>query len=495
MKILRRISQIIFLFLFLFLLIQTEYRGRDSIAYPVKIFLELDPLVFIATLIATHKVIGGLLLCLFVVAITVTVGRIFCGWVCPLGSLHNALSFAKRKRYLNQAQGQYDSAQAVKYYVLIFLLIGALFSFQFIGIFDPLSLLIRSLSLAVFPALSFLTELTLRKNFLSFRQPYYRDAVLFGLILLGVLLVNIKRRRLWCKYICPLGTLLGLLSFCNIVKLKVNEQCNSCMSCCAVCQGGCSPNSSKDWRRQECFICFNCVKECPKKAISFGFSFTDALRPNAVDIKRRHIIQSLLGGLFIFPLLKINPSAKLESPGLIRPPGSKNEGEFLSRCIRCSECMKVCLTGGLQPVTFEAGIEGIWTPVLVPRIGYCEFNCTLCSQVCPTGAIGKISLKEKQHLKIGLAFIDKNRCLPHAFGIDCIVCEEHCPTSPKAIRFKEVRTMTEGGTEALLKQPLVDPGRCIGCGICEYKCPVIDRPAIYITSINESRSNNNVLTV
>ena len=171
------------------------------------------------------------------------------------------------------------------------------------------------------------------------------------------------------------------------------------------------------------------------------------------------------------------------------------EKKFLSRCIRCSECMKVCLTGGLQPTTHEAGLQGIWTPVLVPKIGYCEFNCTLCTQVCHTGAIKNLTLKEKQKTKLGLACIDKNRCLPHALGIDCIVCEEHCPISPKAIHLSEARIITRDGKRRTIKRPQVDSKLCIGCGICENKCPVKDKPAIYVTSINESRSESSKLTV
>ena len=97
--------------------------------------------------------------------------------------------------------------------------------------------------------------------------------------------------------------------------------------------------------------------------------------------------------------------------------------------------MKVCITNGLHPTFLQAGFEGIWSPILIPRIGYCEFNCTLCGQVCPTDAIEHLDLEVKRERKIGLAFFDQNRCLPYAFEIDCIVCEEHCPTSSKAIVF------------------------------------------------------------
>jgi ferredoxin len=155
--------------------------------------------------------------------------------------------------------------------------------------------------------------------------------------------------------------------------------------------------------------------------------------------------------------------------------------------------MKVCTTGGLQPALTEAGLEGLWTPVLVPRIGYCEYNCTLCGQVCPTQAIARLPRDEKVKVKIGLATVDKSRCLPFAHAVPCIVCEEVCPTPTKAIWFEEVTVRNRAGEPVDVKQPHVDLDLCIGCGICEAKCPVLDRPAIAVTSIGETRSPDNRL--
>jgi len=155
--------------------------------------------------------------------------------------------------------------------------------------------------------------------------------------------------------------------------------------------------------------------------------------------------------------------------------------------------MKACPTNALQPALDEAGPEGIWTPVLKPRIGYCEYYCSLCSQVCPTGAIKELTIEEKIKVKIGSAWVNKDRCIPYALGRPCIVCEEHCPTSPKAIKFVMVDTKLPDGTIATQKAPVVDLDLCIGCGICENKCPVMDDPAIYCTSVGEDRSEKNRL--
>jgi MauM/NapG family ferredoxin protein len=214
-----------------------------------------------------------------------------------------------------------------------------------------------------------------------------------------------------------------------------------------------------------------------------------------MDLGRRQVIISMLSGVTAVPLIRISSFSKPEihNPKLIRPPGSLEEKEFLKRCVKCGECMKVCITNGLQPTLFDSGIEGLWSPMLIPKMGYCEYRCTLCGQVCPTGAIKRLSLEGKKKVKIGLAVIDKNKCLPYAHATPCIVCEEVCPTSKKAVWFENNKVKNREGKDFAIKQPRVDAELCIGCGICEAKCPVGDKPAIYVTSIGESRSKENQL--
>jgi MauM/NapG family ferredoxin protein len=218
------------------------------------------------------------------------------------------------------------------------------------------------------------------------------------------------------------------------------------------------------------------------------FSGAEGRKPAAVDLTRRGVLASAALGAVTVPFFRVEAHGKARDPLLIRPPGALPEGEFLARCTRCGECMRVCIANGLQPTWFEAGLEGMWSPILVSRIGYCEYNCTLCGQVCPTGAIRRLPLQEKRKVKLGLAYVDRSRCLPWAGQSDCIVCEEHCPTWSKAIVLKEERTLTPRGEWKMFKKPYIDEDLCVGCGICETKCPLTDRAAVLVTSRGETRS-------
>lgn len=517
MKNLRRVSQVVFLALFIFLFIQTEYKGKNELGLPVRLFLDFDPLIALSSLLAAHAVRAIFLLSVITLVLTIFLGRYFCGWVCPLGTLNTFIGYFRMRR-LNKKRPElnYPRLRPLKYYVLVFVLVAAVFGWNAAGFLDPISLTIRSLAIGFNPvvnkmvrgALDFVYTLgipgispaadslysAMTGTVLAFEQPVFRQMILIGILFAVILGLNLLAPRFWCRYLCPLGALLGLVGTKQpLARVDVDgEKCTSCRRCNISCQGDASPFPAGQWASRECVTCFNCRDVCPVDAITIHPT-TRRTGSGNVDLERRWLLTSGIGALVAVPAISIGAHRERTHPLLIRPPGAVPEREFVTKCVKCGECMKVCLTNGLQPTLHEAGLEGLWTPILVPRLGYCEYNCNLCSQVCPTGAIREITLEEKKKIRIGLALFDKNRCIPYALGRNCIVCEEHCPVPEKAITFVEERAVDETGNPFILKKPIVDPELCIGCGICETKCPVVDMPAVRVSSINESRSEENQL--
>jgi polyferredoxin len=509
---LRRLSQTLFLGFFAVLLCQTGLRGSFQpgefafhLSYPVRVFLETDPLIAIANALATHALYRGLLWSLAILVPTLFLGRVFCGWICPFGTLNHLVSSIRSARKAGRqglASNRYKRWQAFKYYLLFAMLAAALVGSALAGIFDPIALAVRSLALSILPSANYAFGAVP-----GFKQAFFRQGFVLGVIFIAILALNLLITRLWCRALCPLGALLGLASRWSILGLEKHPaHCEDCNRCLLHCQGGDDPIPGVPWRKAECVLCMNCVGDCPESGIQFRFFPRRAIPParEGAGLKRRKALTALAAGAVTIPLLRANTGLSAEPHArLIRPPGALDEKQFLARCVRCGECMKVCPNNALHPAFTEAGWEGIWTPVLVARVGYCEPGCTLCGQVCPSGAIWEFTAQEKAWatapsgpadaapIRIGTAFYDRGRCLPWAMATDCIVCQEWCPTSPKAVYLRAADVTDAAGNTRQIYQPYIDPQHCVGCGACEFACPERDRPAVYVTSAGESRSKTN----
>lgn len=238
----------------------------------------------------------------------------------------------------------------------------------------------------------------------------------------------------------------------------------------------------------ECVECRLCDSVCPPGTSAIVRKFqAGSPVPAPVDLTRRHLIGSAACGLAMAVGEGILPQKPLVTTGLLRPPGAIDEEAFRRHCIRCLQCVRVCASNGacLQPDGLENGLSGLWAPVAKMRTGYCEANCNLCGQVCPTGAIRKLSLDEKYKHPIGRAVFDKDFCIPHRRNEGCLVCEEHCPVPDKAIRFELREAAAPDGAKRMIKYPYVVTDKCVGCGICENKCPLPGRPGIFVSNERE----------
>ena len=541
----RRAAQIGFFALFMYFLFQTAFRGSFAaradapirLPLPVEAFLLADPFVAAMTLLSTHTVYRGLLWSLGLFALTMVFGRVFCGWICPFGTLHHFFGWILPSRRgrggprveANKTHGY----QRAKYYLMYAFLLAAVAGSAIGGAFDPICIAVRSIGLGVVPALQYvggrglgalqsvparpvqgaadLTQDFLSQTVWQTKQFYFHQTWLILFLLVAILFANRFIPRFWCRVLCPLGAFLGVFArFALFGMEKDHAKCTDCNLCLVNCQGADSPQGGVKWRQDECHMCMNCEAACPEDVIKFRFLPNRASAITKTDLDRRTLLATTAAGAAFIPGLRIADSLDVNyHPKVIRPPGAVEERAFLERCIRCAECMKVCPNNALHPAFLEAGVEGMWTPILIARVGYCENSCVLCGQVCPTGAIQKITEKEKlgqgvPPVKIGTAFYDKGRCLPWSMQTPCIVCEEFCPTSPKAIWVENVEAPLRdskpgpNGEEPAMKMvklqlPHVDPSLCIGCGACEKVCPVQDQPAVYITSVGESRSKTNVI--
>ncbi len=493
---LRRAYQAVFLGFFLFLIFATT--SRYLLGYDVEWFLELDPLVALTTTLASHRLHHTLVWALPLIVLTLIFGRFFCSWMCPMGVLHHALGFLGRKRKVleRMKQNAPRPSHRIKYVILAVMLGMAAAGSTQIGLLDPIASTWRGLSVSLVPAVSN-TAYGLYQG-----ERHFQWGTLIAIVFFGALALNFVYPRFYCRVLCPLGALLGLLSKFALFRIsKDPSKCNDCEVCGADCQGAADPQGTV--RATECMVCLNCTAGCKRQGLAYRFLPPLSLAKTKTDLSRRKWIAAGVAGLAAVPLARASDGVDPRpNPSRIRPPGALDEPDFLAKCLKCGACMKVCPTSGLQPALHEAGAEGLWTPILIPRIGYCEHSCTLCTQVCPTGAIRELKVAEKvgnmperPPVRIGSAFFDKGRCLPWGYNTECIVCEEVCPTSPKAIYFKTETVTDRGGKQVTLKFPYVDLDHCTGCGICETRCPVVDRAGIRVSAANESRTSKSSISL
>jgi ferredoxin len=346
-----------------------------------------------------------------------------------------------------------------------------------IGLLDPIAFFQRALHVVVFP-LAALVGLPLAGG-----TRFYADSWLIGVLFLTTLVLNWHTPRFYCRYVCPLGALLGLLSRFSMWRMgKVEEPCRGCMQCSVKCEGACDPFGQI--RQAECLLCFNCLDRCPDTVMDYALRTPAGGEIRHTDLSRRAAVWSLTGGAISVCLGRVPGLRGVEAEAaLIRPPGALGEAAFLSRCIQCGLCMRVCPTNVIHPAGWQTGLEALWTPVLDFRVGTsgCQLNCIACGHVCPTAAIRPLLPDERTGRKdfaavgpvrMGLAFVDRGRCLPWAMQRPCIVCQENCPVSPKAIRTRTVfetplwaSTLTLDridGRRLVLREPITSPQRLAG---------------------------------
>jgi polyferredoxin len=484
----RRVIQIVLLAFFLFLFTFTLFPLRERLP-PVDILLRIDPVAALSSLVATRTAVYRMLFAIPLVVLTLIIGRFFCGYICPTGTCIDLWRRHVLKRDHDGLRGK-DFGKW-KYYVLILMMTSAVFGFSMVWLLDPLSIFTRFLTLTIHPVVAFLSDgalslfapladklgLTSVATKSVFR-PSYQDGLSILLIFGGILALELAQRRFWCRNLCPLGGFLAIFSRFALFRRNVSVDCTGCGECEEACPMDAVHEEGKKVQAGECIGCYTCAAACPTEQVSIQIGRPRG--PFKIDLERRKVLGSLGLGLLSMSVFNMDVLKVRKKHNFLRPPASVPEDVFLSRCYRCGECMKVCVTGGLQPSVLDAGLSGLWTPVLVPRIGGCEKTCNMCGQLCPSGAIRPLDPVEKTFVRIGTASIDKSRCIAWEQQKLCLICDEICPFG--AIDFKLV-----SDPEGESKKPFVNEKVCTGCGLCEQKCPVEGNSAIQVSPMGEER--------
>jgi polyferredoxin len=505
-RIARRAVQIGFLLLFLYPLVPIIFRKLTSQPAPVfdSWLLLWDPLLLLGNAIRQNWAVVAILTPLLLIALTILLGRFFCGWVCPVGTTLDLVSpmavwrGSKVKHAKRKTQGivrlfPTNRNSVLRYYLLIAVLAGGVLSLQALGLLDPLVIFHR-------------TTTAIATDLFALQQPALRAFFsLVSLIFLGILALELWQPRFWCRNLCPLGALISVFSRFSLLNRRVSQACTLCAECRRACPMNAIPlREPRDTGYADCTFCLECEAACPKGGVTFGFGMlggkvwqrmkTDKRIDESADtaptpphprtpapprgeyvakrgllgltLTRRQFVGGLAAGAAGLALV---PAVGLDRRGaVIRPPGALPEAEFVRTCILCQECVRVCTTGGLRPTFLEAGIAALGTPHLVPRTGACTLNPScphLCAQVCPVGAIRPLP---PEQMRLGRAVVDHPLCLAWDQQVKCLVCVEAC--------LVEAAQMYNG-------RIIVDPTRCTGCGRCENACPVAGG-AIHVTPIH-----------
>ncbi|MFW5930319.1 MAG: 4Fe-4S binding protein [Desulfosalsimonas sp.] len=461
----------------------------------------MDPALIGATALAGRTLAWTFLPAAAVLLSAPLFGRIFCGYICPMGTTIDAADRCFSRPGRNEGNNPRVSL-SLKYYILAFMAGAALLGVTFVFWAAPLSLITRLYGLVLYPVLLLISKAAVSAIYpladffnietLMFDEipaPRYAAQIFVLLFFVAVFAAAKLSPRFWCRYLCPSGALLSMVSKKPAVRRLVSSECNKCGLCLSRCpMGAINPESPEKTRHSECIVCRKCAQICPQKAVEFGTELTESIKNTGPGYpqRREFLISGLAGaGSAAVALTGLNVVTKDESEKgvvraarLIRPPGSVPEPEFLAACVRCGQCMAACPTNTLQPVWFKAGMLGIFSPVVTPRRKYCDPHCTACGNACPTGAITKISPGERIRAKIGTAVIYRQQCLAWEHEKSCMVCDEVCPYN--AVEF-------ENRPGYPYPVPHVIEDKCSGCGHCEHACPVYNRAAIVVTAMNSLR--------
>lgn len=434
--------------------------GFDSLA---GIFaLQLGP--GIAHLFAAFAYPMLVVVCILLL-LTFIFGRFYCSILCPFGILQDFIGWITRKPAKQEANYK-KTRYIIASFVFAALIGGWAIGFRLLEPFTNFGAIAATTFTPVYTAI----YNYFFPNDMLIIRPITLLSLATGLIpLILITSLIIWKKRIFCTAICPVGTLLGLCSKNGLLKMKLSEKCVKCGQCVKVCPAGCITPANNTLDNERCLRCMNCYSACRFGAIEFKKPEAEEKKQLPVNTERRRL---LAGGVTAAAVLGLGTglAGKKQKPctASVFPPGAGSEARFISKCTSCQLCVTNCRGNVLRPAGAAHGAVH-----LNFDNGMCEFNCNRCNEVCPTGALMKLSLEEKQRRRIGLAAFNPKLCIAVQERVDCGACAEHCPTG--ALRMKE--------NEFGVRVPYLAPELCIGCGNCEFPCPVRPVKAIVVTPV------------
>ncbi len=490
LKVLKKVRVIVSLIFFsaMGLLFLDLSSSIPKIASEVIVYFQFVPSLLKFLSVATLAASGFIL----VIGFTLVFGRAYCSFLCPLGVLLDIITYIRKKA--QKIKFAYKKPHsATRYGILIAAVLPVLFgSITGLMALDPYSNFGRMLTHMARPLFVWINNIlvfTLEElNIFAVPPIEYKGFALFPFffsigIFSVVLWMGLKHGRLYCNTICPLGAFLGFVSRFSLLKIEfIPAECIRCLACEQVCKAQCMDmkNTSVDFSR--CVACYNCVAVCPTSAVTYKWRYKKVQRVLEDAGKRSFILQAAAFILGAFhpvasaqKLVEVYKDSTVPVPrkAPVTPPGSLSLENFTNKCTACHLCVSACPTHVLQPSFLEYGLQSIMQPRMDYKTAYCNYDCVVCSTVCPTGAILRQAPEAKKRIQMGKAKFIKKNCIVYTQKTDCGACAEHCPT-------KAVRMVLD--EEIHKRVPKIDEKTCVGCGACEFACPTKPYKAIYVES-------------
>ena len=437
-----------------------------------------------------------------ILVLTLLFGRVYCSYICPMGIFQDVTGwFSKKLRNIGKKKFLFRFTPPktwLRYSILVIvclsLLTGSIFLLNLLepfsnfgrfcsDLFRPVYIIANNLLVKIF---QFFGSYALYPVTVAKTNPY---ALIFPTLVLGLVIwLSVWKGRLYCNTVCPVGTLLGLVSKKSLYKIRFNaSECNQCGNCMFVCKSQCIDVKNRDVDFSRCVGCGNCIKSCDKNAIRYSLASVRKLKiREETDVSKRRFVRETV--LFIVALSGLSVKSfaqhqrrrrrrgenkgnfEVVASNAVAPPGSFNRHHFTRNCTACHMCVSACPSGVLKPSLFEYGFSSMMQPYMDYDLSFCNYECVRCTELCPNNAILPLTVEEKITTQIGLVRFEKQNCVVYIDDTACGSCAEHCPT-------KAVRMVPYKGE---LTIPETTPEICVGCGACEYACPVTPYKAIVV---------------